>query len=206
MITIQTSAPELTDKISALISKQMPFVTALTLTGLAFDVRDEETKGLERYFKIRTNWTKKTLKVIKAKKNDYPEAFSIVGVRDKIMALNITGGTRENESGLLAVPDNESRKLLNPGIETLGPPKFPKRIINSKKTYYGNRPFYLKTKNNQEFIAVRTTKKRTPLDFIYKFKQRVKIDEKWPFIENARKIVKENYSEKFKRNLERALS
>ena len=204
MINIETSAPELSDKIAALISKQMPFVTAVTLSGLAFDVRDMETRGLDRYFKIRTNWTKRTLKAIRAEKSDYPKCESIVGVRDPIMALNITGGQRTSDSGKVAAPASNTRKLLNPGRETLPPTKFPNRIL-SKNTYYGNRPFVLKTRSNNYFVAVRTTKKKNPLEVLYTIKDSVKIEKNWPFVDNAREIVSNNYSEKFKINLEKAL-
>lgn len=205
MINIETSAPELSDKIAALISKQMPFVTAVTLSGLAFDVRDMETRGLDRYFKIRTNWTKRTLKAIRAEKSDYPKCESIVGVRDPIMALNITGGQRTSDSGSVAAPAGNTRKLLNPGRETLGPTKFPNRVLTSKKTYYGNRPFVLNTRSNKQFVAVRTTNKKNPLEILYTLKESVKIDNNWPFVDNAREIVRNNYSEKFKINLEKAL-
>jgi hypothetical protein len=205
MVTIQTNATELIDKLGAIASKQMPFVMAQTLSGLAFDVRDIETAGLDRYFKIRTNWSKRSLKAVRAEKRDYPDQSSIVGIRDKIMALNVTGGSRTSDSGTVAAPGSETRKLLNPGKETLNAPRFPNRVLSSKKTFYGNRPFLLQTKSNKKFVAVRTSKERKPLEILYTLKDNVQIDQNWPFVDNAREIVRSNYAEKFSKNLSKAL-
>jgi hypothetical protein len=205
MVTIQTNATELIDKLAAIASKQMPFVMAQTLSGLAWDVRDGETSELDRYFKTRTTWTKKSLKVIRAEKRDYPDQSAIVGVRDEILALNITGGQRTSDSGTVAAPGSDTRKLLNPGKETLNAPRFPNKVINSKKTYYGNRPFFLQGKGNKNFIAVRITTKRKPLEILYTLKKSVQVDQNWPFVDNAREIVRSNYAEKFSKNLSKAL-
>lgn len=224
IVNVETNAEELSQKLSAIISNQMPYVMAKTLTALAFDVRDIESRGLDRYFEIRTAWTRKSLKVVRAEKNDYPNSEAIVGVRDKVLAKNITGGEREGSS---AIPGFNTRSLLNPGLKTLGPRFFPGRLIQTgdktekgtrrkasskfkSATKYGNAPFMFTSKRGssagEKVIAVRRSKKRLPIDILYVLtNKQPKLDKSWPFVENAQSIVNKNYAAKFTKNLTEAL-
>lgn len=203
MIRITTNAAELSDQLSAVISKQLAFVTAKSLTDIAHEVRKEETDKLPQYFNIRTNWSKRTLKVIRAEKRDFPNAYAILGVRDKVMALNVTGGQRKPESGgSMGVPNEESRSFLNPSNKTLGPAKRAGRIANKK--FGGNKPFII-SKPGKERMVIRTGKKQYPLLTLYEFKRDVKINETWPLINNTSSIVKSIYAKRFSENLNKAL-
>lgn len=213
-INVNSNAQDLADKLTAIAGNQMAFVMSKTLTGLANDVRTEETKGLERYFEVRTRWTKRSIKTIRAEKRDYPNSFSIVGVRDKILAKNITGGVRD-DSG--AVPGNKARSILNPGKKTLGPKYFPGRIVKNtrrRKSKNGSdakpKPFKFKSTKGKtagkEVIAIRRSKKRLPLDLLYVLgNDDINIRKTWPFVDNAKRIVNKNYAKKFRRNLSQAL-
>lgn len=203
MISITTNAADVSDKLSAFISNQLAFITAKTLTDVAHEVRKEETAKLGQYFKIRTSWSKRTLKVVRAEKRDFPNAYSILGVRDKVMALNVTGGQRKPESGgSMGVPNEKSRSFLNPANKTLGPARRAGRIANKK--YGGNKPFII-SKNGKERMVIRTTKKQYPILTLYKFKDTVKIDENWPLISNTSILVKSIYAKRFRDNLNKAL-
>jgi len=217
-IKITTNADSLVSMFNGLITKQLPFAMAKTLTGLAFDVRDEETAKLDRYFKVRTKWTKKTLKAIAARKGDFPHQFSIIGVRDKIMALNVTGGEREGG----ALPGAKARDILNPGSKTLGPAYFPGKLIQvgdtTDKGKRGKRikgagkrkAFVFKSTKGAtaglDVIGVRRTDKRTPIDILYIFnKNPIHVKQHWPLVDNTRKIVSRNYADKLRKNIDYAL-
>lgn len=205
-VRIEENSVDVINRLSAMSTNQLPFVMAKTLTGLAFDVRDIETQGLKRYFKQRTKWTNRSIKVVRAEKRDYPDQSAIVGVRDKVLALNITGGTKEGPQG---IPGPDARKVLNPAKETLGPPRFPGRVIGKKVKKFGNKAFVFTSKKGRTVgktvVAVRRTKQRTPIDTLYTLTDKVQLKKKWPMVENARKIVKERYSDKLRRNLISAL-
>lgn len=202
-IDIETNSADLIDKITSLVSKQLPFVTAKTLTGLAYDVRDEESKKIDQLFDVKTRWTNRSIKAVRAEKSHYPRSFSVVGIRDKVLAKNITGGTLDSSGGAFGVPGKETRDILNPGKRTLGPPRFPGRIL--KKKVFGNKPFIIKTRAGKEAIAVRETKRRKPIQILYTFKKSIKFQKRWSFLENAKRIVQQNYAKKFNRNLTLAL-
>lgn len=202
-IKIDTNAAALSDRLAAIASGQMPFVMAQTLTQMAQMARKAQKDRLGEYFKQRTNWSKTGLKVIRAEKKDFPNPFAIVGVRDKIMALNITGGDRGSTgSGSVAVPNQESRKFLNSSNETLGPPRFPGRIV--KRKFNQNKPFIIDNGSKSRMV-IRTSNERYPLLTLYIFKDKVRIDKNWPLVENVNRQLSSIYSETFSENLKKAL-
>lgn len=194
------------DKLTAVISGQYPFVLAQTLSGLAYDLRDQEKGKLGKYFNLRTKWSMSSMQVVRADKKMQPIEAQL-GIRDEILALSATGGTRKPEKGSnVAVPGKEARKILNPGAETLGPKYFPSKITKKKK--YGAFTFVAKKGKSagKTVIAQRTTDKRTPLRILYTFQPSVQIKKQWPLVEHSQSLVASTYAEKFQKNLQKALS
>lgn len=227
-IKVTSNVNDLLLKLGAFATKQLPFVLAKTFTGLAYDVRDATKKSLPQHFKIRTPWTNNSIKVVPATKQQYPHTVAIVGVRDKILAKNITGGQRDGNS---AVPGARAREILNPTNKTLGPRFFPGKILQSinpgdatdkgkrtmvrrklqSRSKYKNKPFvFTSTKGpsaGEQVIAVRRSVKRLPIDILYVLGNRpVQIKERWPFVDIARAVVKQNYSYQLAKNMDQAMS
>lgn len=205
-IRVRDNSRQLIDKLAAFASGQLPFAMAQTLSQVAYEVRDQEKNNLDRYFKLRTRWSRNSIKVVRAEKKDFPAQKAIVGIRDKVLALNITGGTRKNESGgNVAIPSASGRSVLNPGKETLGPARFPGKVIRQRRKYGGSRPFLMKSKSGDEVVAIRTGQKRTPLTVLYRFKKSANVKKKWPFVRNAQIIVRREYKKKLSYNISKAI-
>lgn len=207
-INIRVDNKAVENTFSALITGQFKFALAKTLTGLAFDVREDAAVKAGNYLDIRTPFVKnRGLRIIKANKKDI-DIKSSVGVTTQTLADSITGGTKQ---GRQAVPTGKSRSLLNPLRKTLGPARFPRKVLNKKRPVKGikAKAFVFRSKrgktSGKEVIAIRTTKRRSPLRTLYVMENSIKVKKKWRFVEDARKVVKANYVNKLNRNIKQAI-
>lgn len=207
--TIETNAIDAKHFLDRLARDQLPFAMSRTVNRLAYDIKDIEQGRLDDYFDIRTNWLTKrgAMPVIPSRKTQYPNIYSVLGVKDEIAALAVTGGERPKSMGEMAVPFSDSgdglsaRSILNPGRETLTKKTWPSRIVkkNSRKATKRRgrarkaKPFYLETSGGKRFVAVRKEGKRYPLRILYGFKSDVTIPQSWPLIENAQGYVLKKY-------------
>jgi hypothetical protein len=211
-IKISTNALDLRSKLIALATKQYPFALAKTLTNLAKDIQAQEKQHIPQIFEVRTKWSLNTIKVIPARKQDFPAPYAILGVRDKVMALNITGGT--DSSSNLSIPGSKSvRAKLNPSNKTLGPAYFPSRLLGKGgkpkklKNYGGNRAFMMNIKKTgQRAVAVRTSDDRLPLEILYLFTKSKKTPRRWNLYERSKRYVNRNYRSLLAKNVNEAIN
>lgn len=178
-ITISTNAIDAKHWADMLSRTQLPYAMSVAVNSLAFDVRDDEQGKLDKYFEIRTPWLKKkgAMPVVRSNKKQMPDIHAILGVKDKVAALAILGGTKKAKSGAMAVPMSNAgdgastREILNPGTQTLGPKTWPTRLLKTavKKKRTVNRtgsvllnkdpaPFVMETKSGKKFVAKRKAK------------------------------------------------
>jgi hypothetical protein len=209
-IQIKTGAVKLNKIMTSLEADQLPFAMARTLSGLAYEGRDRNRKMLDRYFKLRTKWVTRTFAVTRAEKKDFPHQEARLSVRDRIMALAATGGTRKPASGDdMAIPVEGARPKINPRNETLGPRYFPGRIVKKRKGSYSGRvrkakPFYIKL-GGKMAVARRRGAERYPLDILYIFKKQADVPQQWPLIRHTERMVRRMYGPRLRKELNRAV-
>lgn len=213
---ITTNAIEARHFFDSLERSHLPFAISKGINRLAWDIRDQEQARLDKYFDLRTNWLTKrgAMPVIPSRKAQHPNTFAILGVKDEVAAMAITGGEKEGNG--MAVPFSDSgddlsaRAILNPGKETLGPTKWPGRIVKKKKTTKRRgrglepKPFYLKSRG-RTFVALRTSVSAYPLQFLYSFQDKVDVPKSWPLVENAQAFVSDNYGPYLAQELDKAV-
>src|SRR5690348_15256466 len=91
---IKTDLNNLSTWIKDLAGKQLPFVTAKTLTDLANEIKKEEVKGLRSDFMIRNNYVPNSFLIKMAKKSDWPAPVAKVGSVYGPMELQETSGNK----------------------------------------------------------------------------------------------------------------
>lgn len=214
---ITTNAAEARHWFDMLSRDQLPFATSSAINKLAWDIRDAELSSMENYFEIRTSWLTKrgALPVIRSDKRQFPDIHAILGVKDDVAAMSITGGVRKASSGQMAVPfsnagdGNSSRSILNPGKETLPKSKWPSTIVKAKSKKKRRKsakpmPFYIKS-GTRSFVALRSSSSHGALKFLYEFKDRVNIKKTWPLVHNAEQFISDNYDTYLSKAIDRAV-
>lgn len=219
-IKIETNAIQAKHFFDSLERSQLPFAISRAINRLAWDVRDWEQKNLDRYFDLRTTWlTKKgAMPVIRSDKRQHPDIHAIIGVKDEVAAMAITGGVRRSTGGDMAVPFSDAgggrsaRSIINPGRETLPKSKWPSKIVKAarKTTRRSGRalkpkPFYLKSRTGRTFVALRTGVSNLPLRLLYEFKPSVTVPKSWPFVRNASAVVAAKYDDYLEQELKKAV-
>lgn len=216
---ITTNAIDAKHWADGIARKQLPFGISRAINRLAYDVREQEQGALGKYFNLRTNWlTKKgAMPVVPSKKNQYPNIYAILGVKDEVAALAITGGRKEGKG--MATPFSNAgtgastRSILNPGIETLTRKTWPTRIVKEKKKRTKRRvasakpkPFYIKGKSGRTFVALRSGVSRYPLQILYGFKDSVEVPKSWPLVENTQGFVANKYGPYLQQEIDKAIA
>ena len=67
------------------------------------------------------------------------------------------------------------------------------------------KPFLITTRSGHHALAVRDTKKRKPLTFLYHFDRKVKIRPRWDFIKTVEGVVVHTIDKEFEKSLKKAL-
>lgn len=216
-VSIDTNALELKNFLNNVARQQLPFALSKTVNALAFEARKVEQMKLDDYFEIRTNWLKKKggMPVIASSKNQFPDIHAILGVKDEIAALNATGGVRPGRSAVPLSDDVSgigvsTREQLNPSKRTLGPGKFPSRIVKKGPRRTSRRklkpkPFYATTGSGTKGVFIRTGGGNRKMKALYLFKDRVVINKTWPLIANVESFVGRYYGQQFAMEFDKAL-
>lgn len=221
MIEIKTDAKELRRFLSQAVRKQIPFATSRAINGIAYDAKDREQAKLGQYFKIRTKWLTKrgAMPVVRSDKKQYPDIHAILGVKDEVAALNITGGKRQSAQSSMAVPlssdipglGKTTRQTLNPGAETLTKKTWPSKIVKKPAKTRRNRkgkkptPFFLQSGAGKGGVFIRKGDGTRDIKALYLFKSSVTIRKTWPLVSNVRAFVAGAYTKRFNKELENAL-
>lgn len=116
------------------IARQIPFATAKALTLIAQEIQTLERARLREVFKLRSEWTARGIRVVRAEKRDYPAVQAIVGSRDEYLVLQETGGRKTPAAGKrLAIP----AKIPAARRGSLGVPKSirPRALLSGKRGF-----------------------------------------------------------------------
>lgn len=182
--------------------KQVPFAAALALTRLAQVGQARTRSTLSSKFKLRSGWVSGGIRVVPAKKSDWPHPFSAVGSRDQFMVLQETGGTkRPYRAPRVAIPGiNQPR---GPGGRT--PRGQRPRALLRKKRYFMQR-LVSGAHAGQLALLHRVTGERYPVHVVYLFEPKVEIKARFHFRETIEQSASRQYAAIFDRVLRQALA
>jgi len=204
-INVKNNLKEFTKKLSRFEKSQVPFVSANTLTNVAFEVRQNAIdKSFPQAFKnsmVASRMAKGRLRVIKAKKKDYAMGMLSAKVLDKsanpleYLLKHQTGGIKRAKTGqFIAVPTSKIKKKL--GIRR-NPQWRPTAVRDIKGVRVVKRGKFVRGKSEQ---AIMKGGER-----YYSLVKSVPIPKRLYFEENAEKTVHKKIFYFWNTNMQRAL-
>ncbi len=192
-IKIKTNFPKLEREMNHFAKKQIPYVTARTLTQLAKNSQTELRKNLGRHFEIRNDYTARGIKVDPARKHQWPYPRATVGSTDEYMARQELGGIKEGKGGKLLAQPKEirpdksvitkrsqwpSRLLQTPGyfqVNLKNRPPIGMALILYRRPTSGRGATYKPAARKVQLMYVQT--------------RRVEIKFRWSFRETVKRVV-----------------
>ncbi len=194
-------------RVAQRIEKTVRFATAMALTNVARDARDEVIRELPDRFTIRTQWVKKGVRFKPADKKDANIVSRVVDM-DAFMAIQETGGDKIKYSGVdFAIPIG-----ARPTPEsTTTPRNWPRQLLQRLgKGYFiapiTGRSVYARSRADENVVRRlwnkqvenadvgtmalwhRRGKKRYPIDLIYIFKDTVHVKPRFEFFNTVKKV------------------
>ena len=175
-----------TKELSQIAKRQLPFITAKSLTNTAQEAQNEVRKHIREEFQIRKKSAgfESSIRIKPANKTKLTaEVFSMAA----FASLQQVGGTKKAHSGRLAIPIyNNIRDVKK------------RTTRNNPSAYLAGDAFKMRTKSGQEIIAQR---KRNGLKILYFLKRDADVDKRFEMVELTTKVVKDSFSMIFSRNL-----
>lgn len=205
--------------LSRLEKQQWPFVMAKSLTQTAMQAQKNIRRRTARVFNLNTKFVLTNIKIIPSKKSDVKRGIvqSFVYAGKRIMRF--MGGHEEGETrkGLkakfIAVPGKDLPKNARTRSGRIkkryAPGELLKRAQASKRMKKGkgkvpSKAFVIPTRNNEAQI-VRRGMNRKPLLVLYNLKKRVKIRQRWDFVETVKSVAKNRFLGIFRKNMNKAM-
>lgn len=99
LVGVATNAPEVVARLKSFSREQLPFATALSLTRLAYAIRDAERARWTAEFKVRSKWTTRQITADLTRKKEWPNPTVKVGDLFSPAAKLETGGTKRADAG-----------------------------------------------------------------------------------------------------------
>lgn len=96
-------------RFGAVAREQAPFAIAVSLTRLARMGQADVIASLRHRFVLRTDWTAKGIRAVRANKRDWPRLQSMVVSRDAYLEKQETGAEKRARGGNLAIPTRAAR-------------------------------------------------------------------------------------------------
>ena len=209
-INVKNNIKAFTKKLSRFEKSQVPFVSANTLTNVAFEVRQNAIdKSFPQAFKnstVASRMAKGRLRVIKAKKKDYAMGMLSAKVLDKsanpleYLLKHQTGGIKRAKSGqFIAVPTSKVKKKL--GIRR-NPQWRPTAVRDMKGVRVVKSGKLVRGKSESAIVQSKGSK---GLERMYSLVRTVPIPKRLFFEENAEKTVHKKILYFWNSNMQRAL-
>ena len=204
-INVKNNLKQFTKKLSRFEKSQVPFVSANTLTNVAFEVRQNAIdKSFPQAFKnstVASRMAKGRLRVMKANKKDYAMGMLSAKVLDKsanpleYLLKHQTGGIKRAKSGqFIAVPTSKIKKKL--GIRR-NPQWRPTAVRDMKGVRVVKRGKFVRGKSEQAIIK--------GSERYYSLVKSVPIPKRLFFEENAERTVHKKILYFWNTNMQRAL-
>jgi len=177
--------------LSQIASRQIPFIAAKSLTNVAQKSQTEVKKHIREEFHIRkkSGGFESSIRIKPAnKKNLTSQIYTMAA----FASLQQTGGKKKARDGRLAIPiyDNISDVKR-------------RTARNSPSAYLAGDAFKMRVGSGNEVIARR---KGRNLNILYLLKKYAIIDKRLDMVEVSQKVVKDEFEEVFRRNLNHKLS
>lgn len=100
----RSNIEEVKRNLTSIQKKQIPFATSVALNKTAFDVRENEQKGMDRQLDRPTPFTKRGVQVQKSTKRKLEASVFIEEKRAKYLKYQVYGGTRTPRRRVVMVP------------------------------------------------------------------------------------------------------
>ncbi|MCE2910226.1 MAG: DUF6441 family protein [Burkholderiaceae bacterium] len=121
MLDVQTDVLAALAKLQTITeARQFRFAVAKALTKTAVEVQAEVRKNMPSRFTIRRPWTLQGIRIVPATKESLTAS---VYSRDKFMALQETGGTKNPLGNFIAIPTRAVRRTKRDSIRLSDRPK-----------------------------------------------------------------------------------
>ena len=209
-INVKNNIKQFSKKLNRFQKKQVPFVAAMTLTDVAFKVRENAIdKSFPQAFKnsvVASRMARGRLRVIKAKKKDYNMGMLSAKVLDKssnpleYLVTHQKGGMKKPKSGdYIAVPSTKIKKKL--GIRR-NPQWRPAALRNKPNFVTMSKGKWVRGKSIKAILE----KSGKKLERAYSLVRSVPIPKRLFFEENAEKTVHRRIDYIWHAQLKRALS
>ncbi len=216
---IKTNLRNLEQWLKDLAGKQLPFVTAKTLTDLAGEVNSAAIQDLKRVFTLRNKYVIRSFRRTMALKSQWPNCEAQAGSLAEFMALQVSGGMKDSKGDVkLGVPIG-----ARPTLDQIVPkPLWVRNLLQHRRGYLnvktvGGQELLLKQKRTgrrRVFKSVHPKKRPHRLhtgkrgwtrDTMYVLKKEVRIPARFEFERIAFETVGKMYAEVFRRNMERVM-
>lgn len=195
-ITIRTNARALARELGAFAAREIPFVSAVTLTRVAQRAASFQRTDMGRRFDIRSQRVPKGIRFRPASKGDWPHQQALVGTLDDFIARHEEGGKKKPRKGAgrIAVP---VRQRVPKGAGGKIPPaKKPRALVQAGKV----------TEVDGVLRGRIGRRKKAPLRAFYWLKPFVTIKPRLHLRLNVHRVLEEQHDRIFARELERALA
>lgn len=172
--------------LSQIVTRQIPFAVAKTLTDVAKQAQEEVRKSIREKFFIRkkSGGFESSIRIKSATKTNLTaEVYTMAA----FAALQQTGGIKQAKGGRLAIPSYQEISQVKKRTDS-----------NSPSSYLAGDAFKMKTKSGQEVIASRKGKE---LKILYFLRKNAQIDKRFDMIEQATKTVQNRFSGQLIANL-----
>ena len=200
-LEIDTNAHELVGCLDELARRLVPYATAVALTRIAQRAQKEVRANLPKRFQVRRPWIQQGIRILAAKKSQWPTPEAVVGSRDAFMVLQETGGTKRPGSGThLAFPTERVRTGAKGSIPK---GKRPMQVIGTRRTFKA----VIKTGSNAGKLAVlrRSEKDRYPLQVLYVFGKKADVPARFGFAEEVTQVAAKHFGNTYAREFEKAV-
>jgi hypothetical protein len=208
-INVKNNLKAFTKKLNRFEKTQVPFVSAQTLTNVAFEVRKNAIdKSFPQAFKnstVASRMAKGRLRVMKANKKDYAMGMLSAKVLDKsanpleYLLKHQTGGIKRAKTGdYIAVPSSKMKKKL--GIRR-NPQYRPANLRGKPNFTIFSKGRWVRGKSEKAIVE----RKNNTLERVYSLVRSVPIPKRLYFEENAEKTVHRKILYFWNTNMQRAL-
>ena len=210
MIDIKINTKNATRFLNNIATKQIPYAAANALNNVAFKVKDEEVKALDKHLDRPTPFTKRGYEVVKANRNMLIASVRARQAQAEYLKYQVHGGSRAPKKKANVVPVgvnlNRYGNMTRNAI---------KRMLVDKKRYFSGKPKgwggdapagvwrRLGTTNKRLKAGQRG---RVQLQLMVAYEGPVEYGELLPFYQVAEVTVGKLIIPAFKAELERALS
>lgn len=196
-IVLDHNAGGVRNALLELRKRQLPFATAVALTRVAQDARDEIRSRMPEHFKIRNKRVLRGVTIERANKKDWPNPAAKVGTVDDFMREQILGGEKKGKGGHRV--------------------SVPTRLMVARRTPSGSlrasdKPRQLRQKKDiavvEDAIVRRFNAKRVQgtklanlgeTGRLFTLVERAQIPKRWPFEREAVASAQATYPEHFER-------